>query len=105
MLNFGYKSLGELTIHKAQRNGAKTLLCFRDETLSYAEFNDLTNRVAHSFLAAGIKPRSRVGIVLWNTPWSLRPPQVGTRSLLRFTSLRLGRSGGGGRLAGAPVWR
>jgi hypothetical protein len=36
---------------------------------------------------------------------SLRPRQVGTRSLLRFTSLRLGRSGGGGRLAGAPVWR
>jgi len=36
---------------------------------------------------------------------SLRPPQVGKRSLLRFTSLRLGRSGGGGRLAGALVWR
>lgn len=70
-MNFGYRSLGHLMEDRARRNGDRELLYFEGDTITYADFHLLCNRVAHGFREAGVQPGMRVGLLLWNSPLTL----------------------------------
>ena len=46
----------------------KTLIYYKERETSFQEMNNLTNKTANGFLAAGIKKGDRVGIMLFNRP-------------------------------------
>ncbi|OPX32899.1 MAG: hypothetical protein B1H11_13415 [Desulfobacteraceae bacterium 4484_190.1] len=59
-------TLPELINNQAERLGEKTLLRFRDEALSYKDFNEKTDRLAKAFQNLGIKKGDRVAIMFQN---------------------------------------
>jgi carnitine-CoA ligase len=63
-----YHDLATLVRRKAQKNGRKPALRFERRTLSYAELDQESERVAAGLLQAGITPGERVASLLFNTP-------------------------------------
>ena len=61
-------------IHRAaQRHPAKAALIDHGEVISYAEFNERTDRLANGLLGLGLEPGERVA-VLWTTRTSRSRP-------------------------------
>lgn len=69
---FGYRDeelvLGELLERKAETNRGQTFLRFRENELSYDEFDELVNRTAQGLAAAGVGRRTHVALMLPNGP-------------------------------------
>jgi len=60
--------LGYTLTRRAALSPRRTALIYRDDTWTYAEFNRLTNRVAHALHALGVNPGDRVGFLGLNHP-------------------------------------
>jgi len=52
----------------ARKYKEKIFVYFKDKEISFKEVNELSNKTANAFLAAGIKRGDRVGILLLNRP-------------------------------------
>jgi carnitine-CoA ligase len=63
-----YHDLATLVRAKARRNGDRPALRFADRTLSYAELDRETDRVAAGLAAAGVGAGDRVAALLFNSP-------------------------------------
>ena len=63
---FKDRTLGEILENKAEKNGAKPLIYFKDEVASYEQVNERANRVANWFLSVGFKKGDKVAILLNN---------------------------------------
>jgi len=61
-------SVREVIETAVKKNPAKTYLYFKDEEISYQDFNDNINRVANGFLRKGIKKGDIVSLFLPNCP-------------------------------------
>ena len=53
---------------KAKKNGDKTFLRFLDRSYSYKEFNEISNRLAHSLTSVGIEKGQHVAFMMDNKP-------------------------------------
>jgi carnitine-CoA ligase len=62
------RTIGAVLAEKAQRVGDRPFLHFGGHTTSYAEVHRITNRYAHGFLAAGVRPGEHVALMLPNRP-------------------------------------
>ncbi len=60
--------LGELLEDRAQRNGDRIFLRFKDRTFTYKELNSQANRCANAFLNQGVAKGDKVSIMLPNCP-------------------------------------
>jgi long-chain acyl-CoA synthetase len=60
-------NLADLVHRAAQAAPAKTALISGSRTLSWAEFDDLVNRLAGGLVADGLEPGERVGLLLPNS--------------------------------------
>ena len=60
--------LGFQLTRRATLSPARTALIFRDEQWTYAELNQLVNRVANGLHALGVNPGDRVGFLGLNHP-------------------------------------
>lgn len=58
--------LGLVLEDKASSNGDKVLFRYKDQTYTYAQVNERSNRVGNAFLALGVKKGDKVGIMLPN---------------------------------------
>ncbi len=65
-------TLGRLVADRGVDSGSEPAVFFEDEVISYAELADSVRSVASGFLAAGLRPGDRVGLLLPNTPDFLR---------------------------------
>src|SRR5215472_8887302 len=63
-----YHDLPALLRAKARKNGDRIALRFPDRTLSYAELDAETDRVAAGLAAAGLNRGDRVAALLFNCP-------------------------------------
>lgn len=61
----------ELIRRGAQQHGARTAIVFGDRSMSFAEVDNLSSRLAHALLAGGIAPRTRIGLLLNNGLYSV----------------------------------
>ncbi len=61
-------NLAVMLRESARRAPAKTAVILGDATLSYAQLDELSDRVAASLTAAGLAPGDRVGLQLPNIP-------------------------------------
>ena len=61
-------NIGSVLEKSTYKNPDKTYLYYRDEKISYADFNERVNRVANGFLDLGIREGDRVCIMLRNCP-------------------------------------
>ena len=61
-------NLAVMLRESARRAPAKTAVILGDATLSYAQLDQLSDRVAASLTAAGLAPGDRVGLQLPNIP-------------------------------------
>eukprot|EP01111_Echinosteliopsis_oligospora_P014686 TRINITY_DN5583_c0_g1_i2.p1 TRINITY_DN5583_c0_g1~~TRINITY_DN5583_c0_g1_i2.p1 ORF type:complete len:319 (+),score=39.45 TRINITY_DN5583_c0_g1_i2:127-1083(+) len=74
MANFRYdaqaptQSIGFVLEQQAEKYHDKTYLFWRDEEVSYQEFNNRVNRVANTLISAGVKPSEKVGLLSANCP-------------------------------------
>ena len=62
------QGIGFTLSRRAQLNPTNTALIYRDERWSYAELDQLTNKVAHGLHALGVNPGDRVGFLGLNHP-------------------------------------
>ncbi len=62
-----FGSLGEILPHAARRFGGRTALVFEGRTVSFAELNDLSDRIAAGLVAQGIQPGDRVSLYAANS--------------------------------------
>ena len=62
------QGLGFTLSRRAQLNPDNTALIFREEQWTYADLNQLTNKVAHGLHALGVNPGDRVGFLGLNHP-------------------------------------
>jgi fatty-acyl-CoA synthase len=62
------QGLGFTLSRRAQLNPNDTALIFREDRWTYAELNQLTNKVAHGLHALGVNPGDRVGFLGLNHP-------------------------------------
>jgi fatty-acyl-CoA synthase len=62
------QGLGFTLSRRAQLSPDNTALIFREERWTYAELNQLTNKVAHGLHALGVNPGDRVGFLGLNHP-------------------------------------
>src|ERR1039457_884913 len=62
------QGLGFTLSRRAQLNLNDTALSFREDRWTYAELNQLTNKVAHGLHALGVNPGDRVGFLGLNHP-------------------------------------
>jgi fatty-acyl-CoA synthase len=60
--------LGYTLTRRAALSPGRAALIYREEQWTYAEFNRLTNRVAHALHALGVNPGDRVGFLGLNHP-------------------------------------
>src|SRR3954454_14588113 len=58
--------LGEFIARNARRLPQKTALVFGDDTLTYAQLDERTNRLANALAARGVAPGDRVALLLFN---------------------------------------
>jgi acyl-CoA synthetase (AMP-forming)/AMP-acid ligase II len=58
--------IGDIVRRAARRFGDAPAIEFGDVTMSFAEFDEKTDRLGNALLARGLKPRDRVGVVLPN---------------------------------------
>jgi len=63
-----YPTVTDLVIRKAEENGNKTWLLFGDESYTFAQVNELSNRLATGLHAMGIRSDDKVGIFALNSP-------------------------------------
>lgn len=63
-----YSTLGHLVRGKARKNGGRIAFRFAGRTISYAELDRETDRIANGLAASGIGPGERVACLLLNTP-------------------------------------
>ena len=63
-----YHDLPALVRAKARKNGPRAALKFPHRTLSYAELDARSDRVAAGLSAAGIRRGDRVAALLFNSP-------------------------------------
>ena len=62
------RTIGHLLAAKAEENGNKPLLIWRDEHISYVDMHATTNRLANGFRKLGIKKSDHVAVMLGNHP-------------------------------------
>jgi carnitine-CoA ligase len=69
MLDAGedYHDLATLVRAKAAKNGSRTALVFDGRTVTYAELDRESERVAAGLARAGVRPGERVAALLFNT--------------------------------------
>lgn len=60
--------LGELLEDRAQRNGDRIFLRFKDQAFTYNEMNRYANRCANAFLNQGVAKGDKISIMLPNCP-------------------------------------
>jgi len=60
--------LGELIEDRAQRNGERVFLRFKDESFTYKEMDRAANRCANAFLNQGVSKGDKISIMLPNCP-------------------------------------
>ncbi len=60
--------LHQLLIESTSRAPESEAVRLRDEKLTYAELNRLSNQIAHALIAHGVRPGDRVGIYLQKSP-------------------------------------
>jgi carnitine-CoA ligase len=60
--------LATLVRAKAEKNGSRPALRFRERTLTYVDLDRETDRIASGLLHAGVAPGDRVAALLFNTP-------------------------------------
>ncbi|RJP29881.1 MAG: AMP-dependent synthetase [Actinobacteria bacterium] len=60
--------LGDLQEEKADENGDRIFLRFKERRLTYGEMDSNSNRVAHGLLSCGISPGEGVAIMMRNCP-------------------------------------
>ena len=60
--------LGEILEEKAKTDRTRTFLKFREGELTYAEVNDMANRMAQGLAAAGVRQNHHVALMLPNCP-------------------------------------
>ncbi len=63
-----YQTLGALLERCATAYAEKTYLYWKDEEISYAEFNRRVNQVTNGFLAAGVHRGEKVALLVANCP-------------------------------------
>jgi crotonobetaine/carnitine-CoA ligase len=61
-------NIGSVLEKSTYKNPDKTYLYYRDEKISYSDFNERVNRVANGFLDLGIREGDRVCIMVRNCP-------------------------------------
>ncbi|MBI4369487.1 MAG: long-chain fatty acid--CoA ligase [Elusimicrobia bacterium] len=61
-------TINELIARQAKQYGSKTFLYYKDQEITYAEFDKISNAFAHEMLANDIKKGDRVAIALPNCP-------------------------------------
>lgn len=61
-------NLGNMPTESSQRYSENIALIFGEKKLTYREFNQEANRLAHGLIHLGIKPGDRVAILLNNSP-------------------------------------
>jgi crotonobetaine/carnitine-CoA ligase len=62
------RSLGRLLADQAEKFGNKVFVQHQRGTLTYAELNGVTNRIANSLRAAGVEKGDKVAVMLPNCP-------------------------------------
>lgn len=62
------ENIRTLVEEAAKIYGKKIFIYYKEQEISFQEVNDLTNKTANAFLAAGIKKGDRVAIMLLNRP-------------------------------------
>jgi carnitine-CoA ligase len=62
------RTIGHLLADKAERNGAKAWLLWKDARYSYADLHEMTNRYANGFSSLGIAKGQHVAVMLSNGP-------------------------------------
>ncbi len=72
MKEFPWKNLKALIEDKAIKNGAKTLLFFEDQVLTYQELHEISNAIAHNLRKRGIQKGDPVLLFLFNGPEFLK---------------------------------
>tara|TARA_R100000005_G_scaffold96271_1_gene81969 strand:- start:8182 stop:9828 length:1647 start_codon:yes stop_codon:yes gene_type:complete len=65
------RTLGNIVRHKAEKNGDKTYLRFGEREISYREFHEITNRLAHGLQNLGIKAGQHIAFMMDNKPEQL----------------------------------
>lgn len=60
--------LGRLIEDKVEKNGDKPFLYFEDQTITYGQMNEITNRIANGFIRMGVKKGDKVAIMMENCP-------------------------------------
>ncbi|MFX0062346.1 MAG: class I adenylate-forming enzyme family protein [Candidatus Hermodarchaeota archaeon] len=61
-------TLGELVEKQAQNYPDKVFMYWQDETVTYSQFNELTNKVANMLYSLGVRKGDTVSILLPNMP-------------------------------------
>ena len=62
------RTLGRLLAKRAEFSGDRTCLMFEDETFTYRQANELTNRLANGLLSAGVRSDDHVALIIDNKP-------------------------------------
>lgn len=60
--------LGQLIEERARRHAGRTFFRFEDRTISYAEFDALSNRLANGLMAIGVRKGMHVALLIDNRP-------------------------------------
>lgn len=63
-----HRTIGYIVEDKAIRWGDRVFLLFKDETYSYSELNERSNRVANALAEIGVRKSSKVASILPNMP-------------------------------------
>ena len=61
-------TLGELVEKQAQNYPDKVFMYWQDETVTYSQFNELTNKVANMLYGLGVRKGDTVSVLLPNMP-------------------------------------
>lgn len=60
------RTIGKILEDKANKNGGKPFLYFKDEIVSYEQVNERANRIANGFLNMGFKKEDKAALLLDN---------------------------------------
>lgn len=66
--NTADRHLGRILQMQAEQNGATEFLITDDQRITFAEAEDISNRLASGFQSLGVKPEDRVSFLMENTP-------------------------------------